>query len=180
MYWLQEQIETSHINTPDWTTKKDISFVYSNSRPSHRNDYFNVLSKHFQINSGGKHLNNIGYIVKDKIKFMSQHAYDLSIENCFEFGYSTEKLFEPILAQTIPIYWGHIPKMINPLRYIQAPPDPIDLIRYIKHLNKTPQIAQDMLQQPALIHKDVLKNEYLRLKNHLHTIIEKHITKTIN
>ena len=152
--------------------KKDISFVYSNSKPAHRNHYFNVLSQHFKINSGGKHFNNTNNEPIKKIEFLRQHAYDLSIENCFEYGHSTEKIIEPIVAQTIPIYWGYIPEHINPKRYIQASPDPEDIIRHIHHLNDNPHIAQEILRQPALKEPHAIMKEIDNFTNFLSNIVE--------
>ena len=176
-YYQQEQLLTAHLNTPDWTTKKDISFVYTNHHPWHRNYYFEILSKYLKINSGGKHLNNIGYKVEDKQKFIQKHAFDLSIENCFEHGYTTEKLLEPIMAQTIPIYWGSTANIINPKRYIKAPPNPEDLVRHIHYLNKNPHIAQQIIQQPTFTDPNALKNEYDKLLNFLCKIIDNHLSK---
>ena len=171
-YYSTGRLNSSHLNVPDWTTKKDISFVYSNPNPKHRNNYYDVFSEYFKINSGGKHLNNIGHTVDDKIDFQKQHAYDLSIENSFEYGYTTEKLLQPIVAQTIPIYWGFIPKHINPARYIQAAPDPHETIRYVKYLNNNPHIAQEIIQQPALLNPTVFIEERNKLAEWIYNIIE--------
>ena len=171
-YCHHDNLINSHIDPPDWTTKKDISFVYSNPKPTHRNKYFEVLSKHFKINSGGKHLTNINNEHINKIEFLRQHAYDLSIENCFEYGYSTEKILEPIIAQTIPIYWGYTPKHINPDRYIQASPDPEDIVRHIHYLNNNPHIAQEILRQPAFKKPDAIINEINNFSNFLFNIVE--------
>lgn len=184
-YFLQKQILESHRNVEDWSTKKDISFVYSNSRATHRNEYFDELSKYFKINSGGKHLNNIGYTVSNKIEFLSKHSFDLSIENCFEFGYSTEKIIDPILAKTIPIYWGYVPELINPKRYVKAPPNPHDLIKYLNYLMNNPEVANNIIRQPALIHNDAFKNEFDKFSSYLYDIInnffefKKPITKIV-
>ncbi len=55
-------------------------------------------------------------IVDDKLKIMSQYKFSLAFENNPFPGYITEKLFHPMMAGSIPIYYGapnvtqHIPE----------------------------------------------------------------------
>ena len=85
-----------------------------------RERFFNKLSEYKQVHPAGKHLKNIvgpggevgtveGSI--EKIKFISSYKFTMSFENKEEFkgynGYTTEKIIEPRLAGSIPIYWGN-------------------------------------------------------------------------
>lgn len=83
------------------------SFVVSNQRSKKRINFFEKLSKYKKVDSGGKHLNNIGAPVTDKLEFIKKYKFNIAFENSVYPGYTTEKLFEPMLVNTIPVYWGN-------------------------------------------------------------------------
>jgi len=82
--------------------------LVSNGGCAERNDFFHLLSCYRQVDSGGAHLNNIGYRVPDgdKMSHMSQYKFALAFESCSRPGYVTEKLADALLAGCVPIYWG--------------------------------------------------------------------------
>jgi hypothetical protein len=86
--------------------RKDCCMVVSNGNAKERIKFFQKLSKYIHIDSGGKYLNNVCVPVKDKMEFIKNYKFVISFENSSRAGYSTEKLVEPMLANTIPIYWG--------------------------------------------------------------------------
>jgi len=59
------------------------------------------------VDSGGKIKNNLGYIVKDKLFFLQQYKFTIAFENSSYPGYTTEKLLQAFVTNTIPIYWGN-------------------------------------------------------------------------
>lgn len=81
-------------------------FVVSNPGNPIRNDFFRLLSQYKKVDSGGRYLNNIGGPVSDKIEFMKSYKFVISFENESHPGYVTEKVYEPKLVDSIPIYWG--------------------------------------------------------------------------
>jgi alpha(1,3/1,4) fucosyltransferase len=83
------------------------SMVVSNPNTEIRNNFFHKLSRYKQIDSGGKHLNNIGGRVEDKYKFIASYKFNLCFENAQHPGYTTEKLPEAMSCNTVPIYWGN-------------------------------------------------------------------------
>lgn len=85
------------------------SFVVSNSEFSDpmRKDFFHALSKYKQVASGGRYLNNIGAPVSDKLDFCRKYKFNIAFENSSFPGYTTEKIMEAYVAQTIPIYYGN-------------------------------------------------------------------------
>jgi len=86
------------------------SAVISNANPRRtrrRLDFFRRLQARRPIASGGRALNNIGGPVADKIAFLRQYRFNLAFENDAYPGYTTEKLFDAMAAQTVPIYWGN-------------------------------------------------------------------------
>jgi hypothetical protein len=87
--------------------KKFCCMVVSNGNAKERIDFFNRLSKYKKVDSGGRFLNNIGSPVKDKMDFIKDYKFVLSFENSSYPGYTTEKLIEPMIVNSIPIYWGN-------------------------------------------------------------------------
>ena len=89
--------------------RKFCNFIYSNSSSADpfRNLFFNELCKYKKVDSGGKAFNNINKYVDDKIQFISQYKFTIAFENSSVSGYTTEKLMEPMLVKSLPIYWGN-------------------------------------------------------------------------
>lgn len=104
-----DQDKLLHRKVDPWLLKiktRFCCFVVSNPKNKVRNEFFKSLSKYKKVDSGGLYLNNIGTPVKDKIKFMKDYKFVISFENESHPGYVTEKVYEPKLADAIPIYWG--------------------------------------------------------------------------
>jgi hypothetical protein len=83
------------------------NFLVSNPRSPMRNRMFKRLNARKAVDSGGKHFNNLGYRVADKLAFVSQYKFTLAFENSSTPGYTTEKLLEPMSVNSLPIYWGN-------------------------------------------------------------------------
>jgi hypothetical protein len=83
------------------------NMVVSNSNCKVRNNFFKLLNKKKNVDSGGKYLNNIGGPVNDKLNFIKSYRFSLAFENSSYPGYTTEKIFEPMKVNSIPIYWGN-------------------------------------------------------------------------
>lgn len=87
---------------------KFCAFVYSNSTPQPRKEFFKKLCEYKQVDSGGAVFNNLGYYVgPDIVGFLSQYKFVIAFENSSYPGYTTEKLANAMLANTVPIYWGN-------------------------------------------------------------------------
>lgn len=87
--------------------RKFCSFIYSNPNCGIRNRFFKKLSEYKKVDSGGRLFNNMGSRVKDKVEFLSSYKFNIAFENESYPGYTTEKILEPMLVGTIPIYWGN-------------------------------------------------------------------------
>jgi hypothetical protein len=81
-------------------------FVASNPRGSVRNRFFRSLHRRKPVVSAGRHFNNTGKPLADKLRLLNDFRFNLAFENTSSPGYVTEKLVEPLLAGSIPIYWG--------------------------------------------------------------------------
>ena len=64
------------------------------------------MSKYKKVHSGGKLLNNFGDTVKDKLEFISDFKFTFAFENSSYPGYVTEKIYDSMFVNSIPIYWG--------------------------------------------------------------------------
>jgi alpha(1,3/1,4) fucosyltransferase len=80
--------------------------VISNPNSRKRINFFEKLSKYKKVDSGGRVLNNIGGAIEDKHGFVSKYKFNIAFENCSSPGYTTEKIVQSMIANTIPIYWG--------------------------------------------------------------------------
>jgi hypothetical protein len=86
--------------------KEFCAMVVSQANSQKRIDFFHKLSKYKNVHSGGKLLNNVGGPVKNKIQFISDFKFTFAFENSSFPGYVTEKIYEPMFVDSIPIYWG--------------------------------------------------------------------------
>ena len=86
---------------------KFCNFIYSNPGPKKRIEFFEKLSKYKKVDSAGRVRNNLGYKVKDKLEFIKDYKFTLALESYNYPGYTTEKIFEPFLMGSLPIYWGN-------------------------------------------------------------------------
>ena len=92
---------SQHLDRPGFC-----SFVVSNAICRTRNRIFKAIHRRRPVASGGKHFNNTRGPIADKMGFLRQHHFNIACENSSSPGYITEKLIDPILAGSIPIYWG--------------------------------------------------------------------------
>jgi len=97
--------------TPDAALlkRKFCSFVVSNAEfgDPMRRKFFEALSKYKRVDSGGKYKNNVGGPVADKLAFCRDYKFNIAFENSSFPGYTTEKIMEAYVAQTVPIYYGN-------------------------------------------------------------------------
>lgn len=80
--------------------------VVTNPMGKERNAFFRALSRYKQVDSGGQWNNNVGGPVADKMAFIKDYKFVLAFENSSYPGYTTEKIFQPMLVRSLPIYWG--------------------------------------------------------------------------
>lgn len=107
------------------------NFIYSNPAAPERIEFFNLLSRYKRVDSAGKVLNNMGNSFdenpdrtydENKIELQRLYKFTIAFENSSYPGYSTEKLIHPLMAGSIPIYWGdpEIENDINPDCFINV------------------------------------------------------------
>jgi len=104
--------------------KKFCVFICSND-VNFRNKFFKKLCKYKKVESWGNVLNNMGKgipklveinrDVKSKtetkglvpVDFLKQYKFTIAFENASHAGYTSDRKIEPMLANSIPIYWGN-------------------------------------------------------------------------
>lgn len=99
---------------------KFCNFIYSNAGPRVRRDFFFALSKYKKVDSAGRLFNNIERPIENKLDFIADYKFTIAFENDSFPGYTTEKIFEPMLVNSIPIYYGNpkIAEDFNPKSFV--------------------------------------------------------------
>ncbi len=141
------------------TKSKFCNFVYSNSNAAERIDFFHLLSKYRRVDSGGRHLNNIGGPVEDKVEFMRPYKFSIAFENSSYPGYVTEKIMHAMAANTVAIYWGDplIARNFNPDSFINCHDyDNFDqVIERVIELDQNDELYRRVLSAPYLYENTV-------------------------
>lgn len=137
--------------------KKFCSLVSSHDKGDKRTILFNSLSEIDRVDSGGKFLNNTSALKDefgdDKMRFIGHYKFNICPENSNRDGYVTEKLFEAIRSNTIPIYWGSNnnpePNILNKdaILFYEGPDSLSSLKTQIKELNSNPKLYKEFLSQ---------------------------------
>lgn len=152
-------MEQKH-STPVPEKKSFCSFVYSNDRASEvREMFFDQLSTYKPVSSGGRHRNNIGGPVADKLSFERDHKFSFAFENSSYPGYCTEKLVQAFAAQTVPIYWGDptVAETFNEGAFINCNNYNSwnEVLATIKRVDTDQELYHRMLTTPALKHPEI-------------------------
>lgn len=123
IYMYDNQLLNKIIHRPIISKVPDkfCCFIVSNPNCSVRNNMFNYLNRYKKVDSVGTYANNTGYLIKNSYwsddfrNFISNYKFIICFENNNINTYSTEKIINPYIAGSIPIYWGskHIHKIIN-------------------------------------------------------------------
>lgn len=131
------------------------NFIYAN-RVSFREEFCRLLSKYKQVDCPGYALNNMpsfddpgsDYLKREqkKINFLESYKFTIAFENSTSPGYTTEKLWQPMKAGSIPIYWGNsdVQKAFNVKSFISVH----SIVPAPSGLLKTEIIPKNRLQSP--------------------------------
>jgi len=105
------------------------------------------LSRHIEIDSYGRHNPTRSIEGPDlgrqtKIETIARYRFCLALENSISPDYVTEKIFDPLMAGTIPVYLGapDVDEFMPADSYINASAfsSPAELASYLRHLIETP------------------------------------------
>ena len=176
-YELQQQ----KIIDESLAKRKFCNFLVSNGNCLNRNNFFNQLSKYKKVDSGGVFMNNIGKPISDKRKFQSEYKFSISFENnAYRPGYEwyiTEKPFEAMCVNSIPIYKGgsKINEEFNSKSFINIHDfkSEKDSIEYIIELDSNNSKYLEVLRQPWFTNNSIPDNNKIEnIKYFLYKIFE--------
>jgi len=138
------------------------NFVFSNARARFRNRFFEKLSRYKPIDSAGRALNNLGSPlpcngqyggVFHKLEFIRRYKFTIAFENEAAPGYTTEKLVEPMLVHSLPIYWGNpeVHRDFNPgsfVNYWDSCRNLDQLVDLVVAIDQDDRLYQQYLSRP--------------------------------
>jgi hypothetical protein len=123
----------------NWKMRKNFCcIIVSNPSAKPRIKFYEMLNHHKKVDSAGRWNNTIGKELesgtKNKFDFIRSYRFVISFENSSYPGYTTEKILEPLLAGSIPIYWGdtEITSEFNERRFINVKSE----LEFEKHIQK--------------------------------------------
>lgn len=138
--------------------KKFAVMVSRHDEGNSRAAIFNSLSQIGQVDSGGQFLKNTNALQEefadDKGRFIGQYKFNICPENSNREGYVTEKVFEAIKSNTIPIYWGSNnnpePDVLNKdaILFYDGPESLPALNRQVEELHNNPKLYKEFMAQP--------------------------------
>ncbi|WP_207422793.1 glycosyltransferase family 10 domain-containing protein [Desertivirga brevis] len=112
------------------TKSKFCNFLYSHE-VRYRQDFFKQLSKYKRVDAPGKSMNNMpsidtlfkGDIWERKRSFLLPYKFTIAFENYCYPGYQTEKLYDSMQVNSMPIYCGdpYISEIFNTRSFLNAP-----------------------------------------------------------
>lgn len=124
------------VKSADYDTEKILNgkkhfcnFLYSHKVP-YREKFFKQLSKYKKVDAPGKSMNNMqsidslytGDVWQRKKQFLSAYKFTIAFENYVYPGYQTEKLYDAMQANSIPVYCGdpYIGKIFNTKSFVNT------------------------------------------------------------
>ncbi len=106
------------------------NFLYSYP-VTYREEFFRQLSRYKKVDAPGRSMNNMqnidkiykGDVWERKRQFLSDYKFTIAFENYVYPGYQTEKLYDAMQADSLPVYCGDpfIGKIFNTVSFINTP-----------------------------------------------------------
>jgi hypothetical protein len=138
---------------PEPAQRKFCNFVYSNASAGERLRFLDLLNGYREVDCGGKLRNNIGGRVGDKLEFLGNYKFTIAFENSSFPGYTTEKILDPLVAGSVPIYWGNpeVARDFNPACMINCHDfeDFESVVRHVAELDQDDATYQRLLEAPV-------------------------------
>ena len=165
-----------HIDYVSDKEKKFCNFIYSNGESvmKERDEFFHLLSEYKQVDSGGKHLNNIGRRIDDKREFQRQYKFSIAFENASANGYTTEKILQAFSAGTIPIYYGNpeISKEFNPKSFVNCHDynNFDEVIKRIEEIDNSWEIYDSIMREPIFVNMNNRDNPLQSYEKYIYDI----------
>lgn len=143
-----------------------------------RTPFFEALSQYKRVDAMGDHMNNSGHIPGEsgtiagsinKCEVLKHFKFSMAFENSIEYngkiGYTTEKIYEPMMALSIPIYWGNpeIDKDFNTKSFINWNDYGSDekVVERIIEIDNDNDLYMDYMKENYSSNDELFKIEYL-------------------
>ena len=138
------------------------NFIYSNPNSQDRRLFRNLLAEYKPIDCPGPvdtncvpirftGYNQYSYLQKQEYQAICK--FSLAFENCYYPGYTTEKLSDPFVARSVPIYFGNpdVGKIFNKDAFIDVRDWDSwgDAIEWIKQVNENEYLYNKYLEAPV-------------------------------
>jgi len=97
----------------------------------------------------------------NRYNVFSNYKYVLAVENNSEFNYATEKIWEPLLCECLPFYWGcpNLETYINPKAFVRLP---------LENINESKRIVEQAIREDWWSQRiDVIREEKKKIMNNL-------------
>jgi alpha(1,3/1,4) fucosyltransferase len=127
---LLKNFTENDIDRIAYQKNKFCNFLYSHP-VFYREEFFKQLSKYKKVDAPGKSMNNMasidslyqGDIWERKRKFLSEYKFTIAFENYAYPGYQTEKLYDAMQMNSLPIYCGdkYIQEIFNTQSFLNVP-----------------------------------------------------------
>ena len=167
---------------------KFCNFVYSNGGPHERIEFMKRLSQYKPVDCSGSVMNNTGVHMPgkhsgpEKVAFLADYKFTIAFENCVKIGYTSEKICAPMVANSLPIYYGNpeVHRDFNPRSFVNVHDFSSfdEAISKVIELDKNDDLYAEMTMEPWL-HGNV-PSQYVdtcRLTSHLvRWIEERHLS----
>ncbi len=131
------------------------NFIYSNGRSPDRIEFFDVLSRYKRVEAPAQVRHNCGGLgpsYPDKQRFQASCKFSIAMENTYAPGYVTEKLSDPFLARSVPIYRGDpdVARFFNPDAFINLADfrNNDEAIEFIKMVDRDDALYARYLREP--------------------------------
>jgi hypothetical protein len=151
-------------------------FIFSNPKCQIRNKIFEKLNQYKKVNSMGGFLNNVGDTIKypywsnEYFDLLGNYKFIICCENTKIATYSTEKIVNPYLGRTIPIYWGthNIKNIFNPESMIFLEDESEESIE--KLIQRVIEIDNDDIKYLEMVNKNPFNLENINYWNNNYTL----------
>jgi hypothetical protein len=146
---------------------KYINFLYSSPNGNIRNQYLNFLNlNNIQVDSLGLWMNNKKILEnrkltkeENKLNNISQYKYTIAFENSFNHEYISEKIWEPLIVKSIPIYHGgdSVFKIFNKKKiiYVKNKYDFRKSLNRMKEIDINKNLYEDLLNENIFINNNL-------------------------
>ena len=168
--------------------KQFCTFIVSNPKSVVRNTLFDLINNYKKVSSMGGFANNVGYQInspywsREYFNVLGDHKFMICCENTKMETYSTEKIVNPYLSKTIPIYWGshNIKNIFNPDSMLFLEDESEDSIN--KLIEKIIELDNDDDKYLEFINRPIFTEENIKFWNENYTIdsLAKKINEILN